>query len=383
VKSVRRFTMVVLLVSSACLMSAEESQGAQEREYPHSIAAVKIALQKLGAYAGSRLPTLDGFIKTDRRQLDQYERPYYEFKLDLVPAASDRTLVRVKANVSAWYTDPQGARSGYQAFESNGRLENDLLDRLNEFLTKNKSTLLADPDTLAKQIAAIRQQRLEAERRISELEKHLQELQDPKAETRASEYVSVSQPQVPLLSAPQNIASVLLRAQMEDEFEVLERRGAWLRVGLEDARSGWIKRSQVQVNTLASNATEQGKTSSSTEGFTIIREMSSDFSGDWIRLKGKKVLYIWARPESSALNVMPAKKLQFAESLFLQRYREISHSSQNSVKGIVVIFLDQSGGVAATSLDDVRLWADGTLSQAAFRQKCSLDPRSAFATASH
>jgi len=44
----------------------------------------------------------------------------------------------------------------------------------------------------------------------------------------------------------------------------------------------------------------------------------------------------------------------------------------------VVIFLDQQGGVAAASLDDIRLFADGSLSQEAFLKKCSFDPPSSF-----
>jgi len=116
--------------------------------------------------------------------------------------------------------------------------------------------------------------------------------------------------------------------------------------------------------------------------FTIIREMASDFSGDWVQLKGKKALYIWARPEGSGLN-LSGNKLQFATNLFLQRYKEVSHASQNSVAGVVVIFLDQKGGVAAASLDDIRPFADGSISQERFLKKCSFDPPSAFEALNH
>ncbi|PYX08519.1 MAG: hypothetical protein DMG88_09985 [Acidobacteria bacterium] len=74
--------------------------------------------------------------------------------------------------------------------------------------------------------------------------------------------------------------------------------------------------------------------------------------------------------------------MRFAESIFRERYREASHNSQNSVAGIVVIFLDQRGGVAAAALDDIAHWADGSLAQAAFLKKCSLDPPGAFEGAS-
>ncbi len=97
-------------------------------------------------------------------------------------------------------------------------------------------------------------------------------------------------------------------------------------------------------------------------------------------MKGKQALYIWARPEGSVLNEA-GSKLRFAESIFKERYREASHNSQNSVAGIVVIFLDQRGGVAAAALEDIGHWADGTLTQPAFLKKCSLDPPGAFEAA--
>ena len=375
--------VAVLLLASASLVAGQGPKGMQAREYPFPPPTVKAALQQLGAYIGGRLPVLEGFIKTERAQLDHYQRPYYEFQLDLVPVASDRTLVRVRANVSAWYADPQGTNSGYQAFESSGRLESDLLDRLQDFLTKNQSALVTDPDTVAKQIAALRQQHLDAEHRISELEKQLQQQPAPNTQSNTTEYVSVGKPRLPILSAPQAHAPVLLRAQLEDEFEVVERRGTWLRVGLEDGRSGWVSVAQVKLN--APDATGGLPAAlpapANAAGFTIIRETASAFSGDWPRLKGKQALYVWARPEGSIPNMAAGKKLQFAEAIFLERYREGTHSSRNSVEGIVVIFLDQRGGVAAASLEDIGHWANGSLNQTAFLEKCSLDPPGAFESA--
>jgi hypothetical protein len=364
------FVWFLLVLLSAILPAEEIPKGAQEREYAASSATLKAALEQLGAYSGSRLPTLEGFIQTERIELDQYQRPYYEFKVDLLPSASDQTLVRVKANVSAWYADLKGAQSAYHSFDSNGRLESDLLDRLSEYLNKHSATS-ADADGLAKQIAAVRQQRLEVERRISEREKQPQPLPTPSG---SAQYVSLSKPRV--FSTPDEHSSVLLRAQSEDEFEVLERRGAWVRLGLGDNRSGWVKSSQVlpKPPTSATASAVRGEATA----FTVIREVSSSFSGDLARLKGKKVLYIWARPEGSSLNVKASKKLRFAQATFSERYRQAVHGSQVAPEGIVVIFLDQQGGVAAATLADIGLWVDGTITEPAFLNRCSLDPPSAF-----
>jgi hypothetical protein len=368
------FIWVLLLLLSPSLAAEEIPKGPQEREYAASSATVKAALEQLGAHRGSRLPTLEGFIQTERVELDQYQRPYYEFKVELVPSAADRTLVRVKANVSAWYADPKGAQSAYHSFESNGRLESDLLDRLSEYLNKHKATS-ADADSLTKQIAAVRQQRLEVERHISELEKQTQ-AQPPPTPSSSTQYVSLSKPRNPIFSAPDEHSSVLLRGQYEDEFEVLERRGAWVRLGLGDNRSGWVKSSQVLPKgpTSATASAVRGEATA----FTVIREVSSTFSGDWARLKGKKVLYMWARPEGSSLNVKAGKKLRFAQATFSERYRQAVHGSQVSPEGIVVIFLDQQGGVAAATLSDIGLWVEGAITEPVFLSRCSLDPSSAF-----
>jgi len=361
------------------LPAEEIPKGPQEREYPASSATVKAALEQLGAYRGSRLPTLEGFIQTERVELDQYQRPYYEFKIELVESASGRTLVRVKANVSAWYADPKGAQSAYHSFESNGRLESDLLDRLSEYLNKHKATS-ADADSLTKQIADVRQQRLEVERHISELEKQ----PPPPTPGSSAQYVSLPKLRNSIFSAPDEHSSVLLRGQSEDEFEVLERRGAWVRLQLEDNRDGWVKSSQVSPNrpTSANASAVRGEVGSGTNAFTVIREVSSTFSGDWKRLKGKKVLYIWARPEGSSLNVKAGRKLRFAQATFSERYRQAVHGSQVSPEGIVVIFLDQQRGVAAATLSDIGLWVEGAITGPVFLNRCSLDPPPAFVGAS-
>ena len=368
-----RIAVLLILVSCA---AAQDAPKTQERDFSYPSAVIETALRQLGAYTGSRLPSLDGFIKTERAQLPHYQRPYYEYKIELAPAPSDHTLVKLKANVSAWYEDPDGHQSGYQTLESNGRLENDLLDRLADYLANNGSKIITDSQELARRLEGVRRQRAEGERHVAELEKQMQGLA-AKTQSDPGEYVSAPKASIAILSGPQERASVLLRTQAEDEFEVLEHRGPWLRVRLQDSQSGWVKSALMKSN----RAAAQASGSTNLRGFTIIREVPSTFSGDWPRLKGKQALYIWARPEGSALNTA-GSKLRFAESIFRERYREASHNSQNSVAGIVVIFLDQRGGVAAAALDDIAHWADGSLAQAAFLKKCSLDPPGAFEGAS-
>jgi len=90
------------------------------------------ALKEMQAYAGQKLPVVDGFVATGDQPLDRFERSFYQFSIDLLPTGSGGTIVRVIAKITAWYADPDPSKSGYQVLPSNGRLELDLLDRLRE-----------------------------------------------------------------------------------------------------------------------------------------------------------------------------------------------------------------------------------------------------------
>lgn len=371
-------TLAVLSLSLPTIFQAQESTPTPERTYSFPQANVQAALKKMNAYQGARLPSLDGFVQAVRAHVEHTERPYYEYKIELEPRGANQTVVRVKAKVSAWYADPSGAGSGYENFESNGRLESDLLDRLSDFLNQNGSAAGADPASLRKKLEEIRRQRLEAESRVSDLEKELDDLRMGGKPETGPDYVAVTRPQAVVLSAPEPRATVVAQAQAEDEFELLERRGYWVRVKLGGKRSGWLKNADVAAPAADPSPRAQNTQAAPTAGFSIIREMVSTFSGEWAPLQGKQALYVWARPEGSGLNVQASRKLPFAQSIFMQRYREEQHSSNEGVAGIVVIFLDQAGGVAAASMEDIRSLANGELTPQGFVRKCSLDPASAF-----
>ncbi len=90
------------------------------------------ALKDLQAYAGQKLPIVDGFVGVPEQPLNRYERAFYQFSIELFPGTSGGTVVQVSAKITAWYADKDPAKSGYQVLPSNGRLELDLLDRLGE-----------------------------------------------------------------------------------------------------------------------------------------------------------------------------------------------------------------------------------------------------------
>jgi hypothetical protein len=370
------FRWALIVTVAALAASAQTTRAAVEREFPFSLPTVKAALENIGAYSGNRLPSIEGFADVGRINLKDYQRPYYEYKIDLEPKGEKKAIVRVRANVSAWYTGPDLREPGYRALESNGHLENDLLDRLSDYL-RDKS---ADAATLTQWIATAKLQKEEADRHSAQLQEQIKKLENP--HTEEASYASVSKPRISILSSPEDSAGVLMHPQVDDEFQVLEHRGAWIKLALENGLVGWVRAAQVQTASAASEAPAAAKNKQApVPGFAVIRENTDEFSGDWARLKGKRALYIWARPDGSAMNRPMANRLQFVQQLFAERYQEMVHSSQDATEGIVVIFVDDLGAVAAASTEDIRSWVEGTLSQTAFLKKCSLDPPGAFSEA--
>ncbi len=107
------------------------------RTYSHAAEDLKKALRELGAFDDAALPVLEGFATLGSDRLENYDRPYYRFRVEFEPAASGQTTVRVEAVVTARYTDPAAARPEYRALPSNGRLETDLFDRLDGYFAKS------------------------------------------------------------------------------------------------------------------------------------------------------------------------------------------------------------------------------------------------------
>lgn len=212
-----RCCLLLLAVALAC--AAQTLRGAVEREFPFPLPSVKAALDNIGAYTGNRLPSLEGFAEVGRINLKDYTRPYYEYKIELDPKGNNKVIVRVRANVSAWYTGPDLPEAGYRSLESNGRLENDLLDRLSDYL-RDKS---ADAATLTKWIATAKQQKEDADHRIADLQDQLKKLENP--HPIEVDYASIPRPHVAIVNVPEENAAVLLRPQVDDEFQVLDRKG--------------------------------------------------------------------------------------------------------------------------------------------------------------
>jgi hypothetical protein len=184
-------------------------------------------------------------------------------------------MVRVNATITAWYTDPGSGKSGYQVLPSNGRLESDFLDRLQEALGDQASPAgaaprpnlppsasrspsnppgavrtpapdaaasagsrpstgspfkLGDPlspdhmSSSATQKAVIDPRTQEQSKEVKGLEEILHNQAHP------ANLVAVKKSSTPVLANPIENAKVLFLAAAEDEFEMLDANSNWVHV---------------------------------------------------------------------------------------------------------------------------------------------------------
>lgn len=409
---------------------AQPDSPAVERTYSGSVEMVQKGLQQIGGFGGGKLPVVDGFVTTTPDQLEHYERPYYQYRVHLQPVDANSTTVSVEAKISALYTGTDPSHAEYRALPSNGRLETDLLDRLQDAL---RGTLAASPpgsspaaalshnpvpspEPTAKnprvapsskasntpgktpsaltasqdQLDAVLSERQAVREKTAALEGQIGQLKagDHKP-SNASRLASVKHSGVGVMSRQNFGGPVLFRAQAEDEFEVVELQSGWAQVRLGPDSTGYVQADELTlpdglVEKPAATSVEASPPAAGVSprdlGFSVSREDVTVFSGDWLRLKGKKVLFVYAQPRG-LLSDMASQdaKLGYAKRIFESRYRTVLQS-KTEVEGVVVVFLGARGGVAAATLNDIRQWVEGALADEAFLNRCSLDPLAEFRT---
>jgi len=402
-----------LLLCSAVLcgfLSAQtDDSSIVERTYPFSVDAVQKALQRIGGFGGGKLPVLDGFVTAT--DVDRYDHPYFQYRVHLKPVDANNTLVSVEAKISALFAnDP--SHPEYQAPPSNGRLEADLHDRLQQALRgtsdspitspKNKVTSPARPQqeevasgkpapaemTAQAQLDAILAERQSVREKTASIQTQLDQMKaSGHAPANASKIGSVKHSGVGVMSRQNFGGPVLFRAQAEDEFEIIELASGWAQVRLGPDSTGYIQADELNLppgvqekpaDTLAAKSAAQAPSVQPDLGFSVSREDVTVFSGDWARLKGKKVLFVYAQPRGLLSDMgNEDAKLGYAKRIFESRYRSVSQS-KTDVEGVVVVFLGARGGVAAATLSDIQQWLEGGLPEAAFVNRCSLDPPTEF-----
>jgi hypothetical protein len=382
------------------------------------------ALKEMQAYLGQKLPIVDGFVATGDQPLDRFERAFYQFSIDLLPAASGGTIVRVTAKITAWYADPDPWKSGYQRLPSNGRLELDLLDRLREkfggkltastarsglqapkpkldlsaglpgsSLPSSRPSVPAATGSSATssgvlgddEVAALRIKRGAEEKRMQELNAELQSLQEiQRNQAHPLNLVVVKKNGTPVLARPAIGSHPLFAAAANDQFEFLEAEGEWIHVQISGVSRGYIRRSSLDLPEFIAARLKSPNGNAGIEkldAFRIAREETSTFPGNWEMLRGKPVKIYTVQPVSQDLKETEAsEKLKFAVSIF-QGFSADTARSAPGVEGVVIVFDSADGGIIGATLASVQQIASGSLSQDNFWKQCYLEPPEAFQSA--
>ena len=435
---VRCLLFFFALLFSLCLVVRAQEADSTDRVYKHRKAEVEEALQALKAYTTNRLPVLDGFVNANASTIAKLENPHYQLRIEVESQGPNQTLVAVSAKITAWNAEEDPSRSQYVVVPSNGRLEQDMLDRLSVLLENGSASLGAgraaapasnpaasssspapldapggnapvsshrrspgvshteaaanptlqvppsgsisranssDPAALASEIASIRAERQAAEMSQRKLQQQISELEaNAGSQKFLSNLAVVKTPQASIFQQDDDTSKVLFRADPEDEFEVINVKGTWVHIRLENGTEGWIRGAQLQPP----QEVDDTEDAAAALNFSTPNQEIKPFGGEWSPLKGKPSLFVFAQPNRAIPStILGQSQFAFAKHIFTEGYREAMHSEQ-PMSGVVVVFLGDKGGVAAATLADIRRWRDGAITDKVFFERCSFDPPESF-----
>lgn len=401
-------------------VSAAGQSSPVEKNFQASNVEVQKILQSLQPSSG-RLPILDGFVAVNDSPLDRYQRGYYQYSIQVIPHGFNQSTVRVRAKITAWYAGDTPAVSGYRVLPSNGRLEADFLDRVNEALSGKVSAdasdplsprsdvIEANPTALAKgslpdsprssssvafppirpnsSVLPSRGETLASkappsadDQRVQRLAQEAKNLEDIlHNQAHPQNLVSIKQSHTAVYDRPLDEAKVLFFADADDEFQIVDTAGAWVHVQISGISRGWIKRTQVELPGppgLSDTSLTTNNSGEQPDSFGPTREETSIFPGNWSPLRGKTVKVIWVQPAPSS-SPSQSSKIEFAKSIFRKSYPQLSQS-KSDLAGVVVVFDSEDGGMAAATAASLQQWNAGHLSDNAFWKQCWLDPADAF-----
>jgi hypothetical protein len=456
-KSSFLFVFLFLTFSGAALAQSATSY---QRVISRPVADVKAAVQKASPTMKGRLPTLEGFVVDQvNPPLDHYDKGYFECKFDVAPAVGGGTLVVATAKVTAFLNDPTTGASGYRVLVSNGRIETDALDRIEEMLAPAPGTTGGAATSSAKEgsgpppqaaitpqppppsqpvqpsthfnlsggghstpapgssstspteresssvdsslssstrlprvavapaaplpsgetVETLRATRAADEKKSQELSDYIKNLEEiQRNQARPVNLAAVKKPKTPVFSKALETSPVLMTADAQDEFEVLQVEGTWVHVQISGASRGWVRRAQLEMpQGYAQAANIDLEPPADALIFKVAKEETSQFKGNWEGLTGRIVRIEWVEPTAATATSSPNQKLAFAKSIFLKTYQSLNAAHQ-SVDGIVVVFDSADGGQIAAGLASVKGLAEKTLTEGSFWKQCSLDPPESF-----
>jgi len=408
-------------VVAAAAVDKGTPSGSVERTFRAPKSRVEEALKQLQPAMSGHLPTLEGFVLVGDHPLTHYQRAFYQCTAQVTETAAG-SVVRVSANVTAWYKDASAARSGYQVLKSNGRLEADLLDQLSDQVSggsanaegKAGSANVASspaPDlpiisaplpnapesggTLSSSSAGAnlpvppmssRQpaETKSSDKKASDLRAEASSLEDAvRNQSRPKNLVAVKKSGTAVVASPSLSGKTLFLADAQDEFEMLDFNADWVHVRISGLSRGWIWRTSLEMPEGIPDVPPSVVTSAPTAAdlFQVSREEMAPFPGDWAPLRGKSVKIISVQKiREDEKGGGPTAKLEFAKSLLDRSYDELAKSPD--LAGLVLIFDSADGGMIAATLGTIRKWKAGGLTDAALWHQCYFDPPETFTVSS-
>lgn len=407
------------------------TQNSYQRIFPQSKAAVEKTIKAMQTSMSGRLPTLDGFANPGEHSLERYERGYFQATAEVTPVANG-SLVQVSVKVTAWYQDPAGSHSGYQLLQSNGRLEGDILDQLQEQLAKSTpspNTTAATAQAPPQKAAAPAQQsrpvasnseaaipapaprfptsdqsfsaslkngisstarqgpetpsEAAAEKAASSQEAELESLKGVLTNmAHPKNLVAVKKSGTPVVETPSLTAKPEFLASMHDEFELLNFNQDWVHVKVSGLSRGWIWRDSVEMPEGISDTASSSAPAltPAADLFHVVREETAPFPGDWPALRSKYVKIVTVQKiDDGAKDAGPKERLEYAKFLLDKGYKEIAQKQE--LQGLVVIFDSADGGMIAATTATLQQWKAGSLSDSALWHQCFFDPPETFDSA--
>ncbi|MGH9644883.1 MAG: hypothetical protein ACRD3Q_20975 [Terriglobales bacterium] len=403
----------------------EAQTGAQtdpvERTFRASKKVVEQALKQLQPSMSGHLPTLEGFVLVGDHPLTQYQRAFYQCAAQVseTPAGS---LVRLSANITAWYKDTSASHSGYQLLKSNGRLEADLLDQLGDQLSagsSNRRPIVADAPAAPKSASSASSEmpivstplpdapatsgalsssagnslpaRLPAgnydrpaNKKSADVRGEISSLEDAiRNQSRPKNLVAIKKSGTPIVASPSLSGKTLFLADAQDEFEMLDFNEDWVHVRISGLSRGWIWRTSLEMPEGIPDLppTIPNATPAIADLFQVSREEVAPFPGDWAPLRGKSVKIISVQKiRGDEKGGGASAKLEYAKSVLDRSYEELAKSPD--LAGLVVIFDSVDGGMIAATVPTLRKWRAGGLTDSALWHQCYFDPPETFTVSS-
>ena len=432
-----------LLLAFTFIVAPASAQAAPyERTFTSPATDVERAVRNLRPSSSGRLPTVDGFVEASDQPIDHYERGYYECTFQVVATPTGGATVRASAKITAWYNDPTPGRSGYRVLVSNGHIENDFLDQIQEALgpasaprpggpvtgapaarsnvpaapavgsgglhpqlrlepapldtgesSSNKAAAGRDyssppqpaeavPPALSSNanLESLKLQRAAVEKRAQELSADIKNFEDIlHNQVRPADLATVKKSGTHVFSKPADGSPVLFSADAEDEFQVLEMAGAWVHVQISGSSRGWIRRAQLDLPAqYRDSSAEAGDSAPLAANLFHVSKEETTTFGGKWAPLAGKKVHVIWLEPASPNASSTAREKLTTARALFEKTYRELKSPAPAVDGVVIVFDSADGGQIAATFSGLRGLVDGSLAPAEFWRQCSLDPPESF-----